>query len=122
MLPGSVLPRGGAAPVTCDQHRGGGGPHACGQGGLHPARGWPAEDVRDVADLAGQALHMLAGLVQRDDRDEEQGEEAPPGAVPVVPVTTALRTVEGSFPDGVVEDPKSPDEQQRSSLPVVPAQ
>ena len=39
--------------------------------------------------------------------------------MPVLAVAAALAAVEGSLADGVVEDPKSPDEQQCSSLPVV---
>jgi hypothetical protein len=115
------LPGGGAAPVTGLEHGARGRPHPRGQRRLHLGGGRQAEDVRDVAGLAGHALHVLAGLGERDDRDEEQGEEAPPAALPVLPVAAARAAVERPLADRVVEDPKSPDEQHRSSLPVIPA-
>ena len=111
------LPGGRAARVTGVQHGRGGGPHPGRQRGLHLGGGRQPEHVGHVPRFAGQALHVLAHLVQRDDRDEEQGEEAPPGPVPVLPVATALAAVEHALPDGVIENPQPEDDQQLWLLP-----
>ena len=105
------LPGGGAAPVTRRQHGGRRRPHPRGQHRLHLGGGRQAENVRDVAGLAGHALHVRAGLGERDDRDEEQGEEATPGALPVLPVAAARAAVERSLAGGaaVSERPFGPD-------------
>jgi hypothetical protein len=78
--------------------------------------GGQRQRVGMVARLAGQALDVLAHLVQRDDWDEEQGEAPPASAQPVLPVTAAPPAVKDALPDRPVEDPQSPDDQQPSSL------
>src|SRR5262249_48621485 len=81
------------------------------QRGLHLRGGGELEHLGDVPGLAGPALHVRAGLVQRDDRDEEQRDVPAAGPLPVATVPATLAAVEHALGDRVVDDTQAPDDQ-----------